>query len=188
MANISSDQGRNPNASPRGDTPLAWPWSQYRGEFPRSEQRPHAVPPVNTVSKGPSPSSIRKPALLLATAIIIVGGLTWRLTSAPDSSTKSVNTQPSHLLERSDDAPGGNASSSSISSSPVSSPARTVSSSSATGSDPQPKSSPAQAQAAAPAEVTHVAPTTPAAVPENTQKAMDKKHKKAKAKNESEHR
>jgi hypothetical protein len=91
MEKDSGDSGGERHTTRPEDAPLAWPWSQYKGELPRDEPSRWAAPAVETVAKGTNSRSLGRPALLLTLAFIVIGGLTWRLASAPDSATPQRN-------------------------------------------------------------------------------------------------
>jgi hypothetical protein len=64
---------------------LAWVWSQYRGEFPQSAGERNAISKADARA---STMSGKEPSLVwlgLAAAILVVGGLVWLFSGSPAS-------------------------------------------------------------------------------------------------------
>jgi len=70
MANTEGPEGRPDQDAP----PLAWVWSQYRGEAPDA--------PEFYTPGSPAKNSVLT-AIGLAAAIVVVAGLTWLFTTKP---------------------------------------------------------------------------------------------------------
>lgn len=103
MTNVFSDEKNVARLQDEAAAPLAWPWSQYKGEFPRSESQPivsevyepeplasshvdreellafdTSTPPAREAPANIARArSIDPLAVAVAAAIIIVGGIAW---------------------------------------------------------------------------------------------------------------
>lgn len=107
MADVIGSEGRDGEG---GTTPLAWPWSEYKGEFPggpsqaeETSARDEAAAPLASDGSPYSEEFPRDapaadagsqrsafPGLVVAAVIVIIAGLTWLYASNPESSKKTL--------------------------------------------------------------------------------------------------